>query len=175
MGCNVKLLFWRQIQCHCSQPNFELHVMPTSEAAFGKGGILRLGFRKTDWHIAALTLEQMCRLFYLKRATLGSKEKRLAAASPEFSSAYFTTASCNFYCFAAPEPWRSSMWYWLTWSSTICEKGEEEKCAVSTQRWGRDSQQHPLLVEHSNCRAIHAFKSESPNTTNVSNNTSKSC
>ena len=42
---------------------------PTSEVAFGKGGILRLGFRKTGWHIAALTLEQMCRLFYLKRAT----------------------------------------------------------------------------------------------------------
>ena len=42
--------------------------MPTSEAAFGKGGILRLRFRKTGRHIAALTLEQMCRLFYLKRA-----------------------------------------------------------------------------------------------------------
>ena len=42
---------------------------PTSEAAFGKGGILHLGFRKTGWHIAVLTLEQMCRLFYIKRAT----------------------------------------------------------------------------------------------------------
>ena len=40
---------------------------PTSEAAFGKRGILRLRFRKTGWHIAALTLEQMCCLFYLKR------------------------------------------------------------------------------------------------------------
>ena len=36
--------------------------------AFGKGGILRLCFRKTGRHIAVLTLEQMCRLFYLKRA-----------------------------------------------------------------------------------------------------------
>ena len=45
------------------------HVFtPTSEAAFRKGGTLRLGFRKTGRHIAALTLEQMCRLFYLKRA-----------------------------------------------------------------------------------------------------------
>ena len=42
---------------------------PTSEAAFGKGGILRLRFRKTGRHTAALTLEQMCSLFYLKRAT----------------------------------------------------------------------------------------------------------
>ena len=40
--------------------------MPTSEAAFGKGGISHL--RKTGRHIAFLTLEQMCRLFYLKRA-----------------------------------------------------------------------------------------------------------
>ena len=39
------------------------------QGGFGKGEILRLGFRKTGWHIAALTLEQMCRLFYLKRAT----------------------------------------------------------------------------------------------------------
>ena len=29
-----------------------------------------LGFRKTGRHIAALTLEQMCRLFYLKRAII---------------------------------------------------------------------------------------------------------
>ena len=42
---------------------------PTSVAAFGKGGILRLGFRKTGQHIAALTLEQMCHLFYVKRDT----------------------------------------------------------------------------------------------------------
>ena len=42
--------------------------MPTLEAAFGKGGVLRLCFRKTGWHIAALTLEQMCLLFFLKRA-----------------------------------------------------------------------------------------------------------
>ena len=26
MECNVKLLFWRQFRCHCSLPNFELHV-----------------------------------------------------------------------------------------------------------------------------------------------------
>ena len=43
---------------------------PTSETAFGKGGILHLRFRKTGRHIAFLTLEQMCRLFYLKRATV---------------------------------------------------------------------------------------------------------
>ena len=72
MGCNVKLLLWGQIQCHLSQPNFELHVTftPTSETAFGKGGILGLGFRKTGQQIAAFTLEQMCRLFYLKRAVI---------------------------------------------------------------------------------------------------------
>ena len=40
-------------------------------------------------------------------------------------------SSCPFYFFAAPEPWRSSVWYWLKESSTICEKGKEEKCAVS--------------------------------------------
>ena len=45
-------------------------LTPPSEAAFGKGGILRLGFRKTGWHIAALTMEQMCHLFYLKRANV---------------------------------------------------------------------------------------------------------
>ena len=44
---------------------------PTSEAAFGKVGILCLRFRKTGRQIAALTLEQMCSLFYLKRATVG--------------------------------------------------------------------------------------------------------
>ena len=43
-------------------------LTPTSEAAFGKGGILHLGFRRTGRHFAALTLEQMCRLFYLKRS-----------------------------------------------------------------------------------------------------------
>ena len=42
--------------------------MLTSEVAFGKGGILRLGFRKTGRHITALILEQIRRLFYLKRA-----------------------------------------------------------------------------------------------------------
>ena len=38
------------------------------QRAFGKGGILHLGFRKTGRHIAAFTLEQMCHLFCLKRA-----------------------------------------------------------------------------------------------------------
>ena len=42
-------------------------LTPTPEVAFGKGGILRFRFRKTGRHIA-LTLEQMCRLFYLKKA-----------------------------------------------------------------------------------------------------------
>ena len=54
---------------------------PTPEAAFGKGGILRFRFRKTGRHITALTLEQMCLLFYLKRAsvlgTLVSSENSL--------------------------------------------------------------------------------------------------
>ena len=46
MGCNVKLLFWRQSHCHCSLPNFVLHisshVYPSGGqvAAFGKGAIL---------------------------------------------------------------------------------------------------------------------------------------
>ena len=56
-----------------SLPSFVLDVRhmftPTSVAAFGKGGILHLHFRKTGRHIVALTLEQMCNLFYLKRAT----------------------------------------------------------------------------------------------------------
>ena len=72
MGCNVKLLFWRQICCHRSQPNLVLHV--TSHVyAYLSGGFWKRRnimppFRKTRRHIAALTLEQMCRLFYLKRA-----------------------------------------------------------------------------------------------------------
>ena len=73
MGCNVKLLFWRQIFRYCSQPNScftSCHMFtPTSEAAFRKGGILHIHFRRTSRHIAALTLEQLCHLFYLKRAT----------------------------------------------------------------------------------------------------------
>lgn len=43
--------------------------MPTAVAAFGKGGISHLPFRKTGRHIAAFTLEWMCRLFYLKMAS----------------------------------------------------------------------------------------------------------
>ena len=43
---------------------------PTSAVAFRKGGILHLGYRKTGRHIAALTLAQMCRLFYLKRVAV---------------------------------------------------------------------------------------------------------
>ena len=55
---------------HSPTLSFTSHHMftATSEAAFGKGEILRLRFRKTGRHIAILTLEQMCRLFYLKRA-----------------------------------------------------------------------------------------------------------
>ena len=69
MGCNVKHLFWRQI--HSTLCFTSLHMLtPCPVAAFGKGGILRFPFRKTRRHIAALTLEQMCRLFYLKRATV---------------------------------------------------------------------------------------------------------
>ena len=47
---------------------------PTPEAAFGKGGLSHLPFRKTRQHIADLTLEHLCRLLYLKRAkeTLGN-------------------------------------------------------------------------------------------------------
>ena len=40
---------------------------------FGKGGILCLHFRKTGWHIASFTLEQMYRLFYLYRASINLK------------------------------------------------------------------------------------------------------
>ena len=43
---------------------------PTLVAVFGKGGILHLPFRKTRVHIAALTLEQMCCLFHLKRVSV---------------------------------------------------------------------------------------------------------
>ena len=68
------LLFWRQILCHCSQPNFELHI--TSRVyAYLRGGFWKRRntiplFRKTGRHIATLTLEQMWRLFYLKRASV---------------------------------------------------------------------------------------------------------
>ena len=41
-------------------------------AAFGEGGLLCLHFRKTGRHIATFTLELMCHLFYLKRATVYS-------------------------------------------------------------------------------------------------------
>ena len=72
MWCNVKLLFWRQICCQLftAQLRASRHItcLRLPQRAFGKGGILRLGFRKTGRHIAALTLEQMCCLFYLKRA-----------------------------------------------------------------------------------------------------------
>ena len=40
---------------------------------FGKGGILCLHFRKTGWHIASFTLEQMYCLFYLYRASINLK------------------------------------------------------------------------------------------------------
>ena len=74
-------------------------------------------------------------VFHPSLTLLGWTEKRLAAASPEFSSAYFTTESLNFkpylvffFFFAAPEPWRSSMWYW---QAQYMKKGEEEKREVS--------------------------------------------
>ena len=81
---------------------------PTSEAAFGKGGILRLCFRKTGWHIAALTLEQMCRLFYLKRASVWrlalhkssfDVTLHIATAQPvslHYSLKYFINAALQF-------------------------------------------------------------------------------
>ena len=88
MGCHVKLLFLRKMYCLCSLPNFVLHV--TSHvytylsagqvAAFGKGGVLHLCFRKTGQHIAASTLQQMCHLFYLKGAC---KRQNGAAADRE--------------------------------------------------------------------------------------------
>ena len=55
---------------------FQLHYMftPTPVVAFGEGGKLRLRFRKTRRHIAALTLDQMCRLFYQKRPSVCSDE-----------------------------------------------------------------------------------------------------
>ena len=77
----MKLLFQRQICGHCSLPNFVLHVTSHADvkhhnypsggqvAAFGKGGVLHLLFRITGRRIAAFTLLQMCRLFYLKGAT----------------------------------------------------------------------------------------------------------
>ena len=60
------------VTVHTPTSSFTSHHMftPTSEVAFRKEGTLCLSFRKIGQHIAALTLEQMCRLFYLKRATL---------------------------------------------------------------------------------------------------------
>ena len=51
-------------------------------------------------------------------------------------------------------------------------RGTERMTACECFWTGRNSRQHPLLIEHSNCGVIRAFKS--PNTTKVSNNTSKS-
>ena len=47
------------VTVHGPTSSFTSHhmFMPTSEAAFGKGGILCRGFRKTGRHIAVLTLE----------------------------------------------------------------------------------------------------------------------
>ena len=74
MGCNVTLLFWRQIwPASLFTPNFVLHVTSRLHLPqwrlFGKEGILHLPFRETRRHIAAFTLLQMCHLFYLKGAT----------------------------------------------------------------------------------------------------------
>ena len=81
-GVQCKALILKTNLCHRSQPKFELQVMSHVYAylrdGFWKRRNITLGFRKTGRHIAALTLEQMCRLFYLKRATLtvfGNKEK----------------------------------------------------------------------------------------------------
>ena len=67
-SCSIVL---RLRPCSVTESNGYLgrHMFtPMSEAAFLKGEILGLGFRKTGRHVAALTLEQMCHLFYLKRA-----------------------------------------------------------------------------------------------------------
>ena len=73
MQCKALILKTNSLSLFTAQLQASGHVFtPTSEAAFGKGGTLRLGFRKTGRHIAALTLEQMCRLFYLKRANEGA-------------------------------------------------------------------------------------------------------
>ena len=58
---------------------------PTSEAAFGKGGILRLCFRKTGWHIAVL--------FYLKRATV--MQGRVMVSSVEEGEAEEEEEKCS--------------------------------------------------------------------------------
>ena len=81
------------------------------------------------------------RFFQQPLTLLGSTDKRLAAASLEFSSENFTTESLNFksyffffffFFFAAPEPWRSSMWYWLTESSTnIWKRRRRKMCSVT--------------------------------------------
>ena len=70
----------------------------------------------------------------LSLTLLWSTEKRLAASSPEFFSAYFTTESLNchtLYFFDAPEPCRSSMWYWLTESKHNVKKAKKKTCSVS--------------------------------------------
>ena len=52
MGCNVKLLFWRQICCHCSSPNFVLHV--TSHVyAHPSGGF----WKKEEYYTSLLHLK----------------------------------------------------------------------------------------------------------------------
>ena len=122
MGCNVKLLFWRQIHCQCSLHNFVLHVMSHvyaylsggQVAAFGKGGILHLPFRKTRWHIAAFALQQMCHLLYLKGATEGDSEP----------VCYWRTLwiTCVWLC-----------WPWLVWSKGVSVWEKDQHIAAATE------------------------------------------
>ena len=74
MGCNVKLLFWRQMCCHCSQPNYKPHV--TSRLHLSQWRLLE----KEEYYTSVLerqagTLPSLpwskCAAFFcLKRASL---------------------------------------------------------------------------------------------------------
>ena len=87
--CKALILKTNSLSLFTAQLHASRHMFtPTPKAAFGKGGILRLRFRKTRQQIAAFTLEQMCRLFYLKMANLFDINNHLMFIS-SFSASMF--------------------------------------------------------------------------------------
>ena len=123
MGCNVKLLFWRQIRCHCSQPNFELHVMSHVYAYFRGGFWKRRNI--TPWFYK--DMPSHCRpylganvpLFYLKRASAS-----VSAVSLTVLSHVLTWMDCNCWntesqrgSHSLNSDWWTHCWPWQTVTS----------------------------------------------------------
>ena len=81
--CKALILKSNSLSPFTAQLRASRHVtcLRLPQRAFGKGGILRLHFRKTGRDIAVFTLQQMCRLFYLKRATVCVSPEDVADAA----------------------------------------------------------------------------------------------